>query len=145
MNSELASFFLDRVVRTFSFLSTEHVFAAPTLEINDQICFATVTFMGRNLAVECILDEREGDIDCKVARVLNGKKTSHYAVDENRIRVREGVASLLRRRGVREKLFRNVSQLDLRERISITLADFAHMLKTHCGDVLDDSPSALAN
>ena len=145
MNRELANYLLERAANTFAFLVTEHSFAPPTLETDERINFVTVTFKGRNLAIECIFDERESDIDCKVARVVDGKKTDAYAVDENGVKVREGLASLLRRRGVRQKLFRDVSQLDLKERIAVTLADFADMLKTRAEDVVNDSPNALAH
>lgn len=144
MDRELSNYFFEQAEKAFGFLVREHSFAPPILEIDEPTNFATVTFKGQHLAIECIFDEGEADIDCKVARVLDGRKADDYAVDENRVKVREGLASLVRRQGAREKLFRNVSRLALRERISVTLADFAEMLKTKAKDVLKDSPSALA-
>jgi hypothetical protein len=143
MDQQLANYLFDEASRTFGFLVKDYSFAPPQLEVDNKINFATVTFMGKNVALECILDEREADITCKVARVVDGKKTPHYAVDENGVRVREGLFHLLTRRGVREKLFTNVGGLELREKIRIGLADFMQMLKKHGQDILADSPDAL--
>jgi hypothetical protein len=144
MDQELANYFFDEASRAFEFVVKDYSFAPPQLEVDNKINFATVTFMAKNLALECILDEREEDITVKVALVVNGKKTPHYAVDDNGIRVREGLFHLLSRRGVRDRLFRNVGDLALREKIRITLADFAQMLKNYGEDILADSPDALA-
>ncbi len=143
MDQQLANYFFEKASRALAFVVSEHSFAAPQLRVDGAINFAFVTFMGKNLAIECILDEREADVDCKVARVVAGKKTTDYAVDAAGVRMREGLASLLRRRGVKERLFARVGELDLRERIKITLADFASMLKKHGDEVLNDSPAAL--
>jgi hypothetical protein len=100
--------------------------------------------MGKNLAFECVLDERESDVTCKIARIIGGRKTTYYAVDPSGTRVREDLFSLLSRRGVRESLFTRVGGLEFRERIPVTLADFVKMLKKHRREVLEDSPTALA-
>ena len=144
MDQQLADYFFDEASRAFDFLVKDYSFAPPQLEVDNKINFATVTFMGRNLALECILDEREADVSCKVARVSGGKKTPYYAVDDNGVRVREGLFHLLQRRGVRESLFTKVGGLELRERIRITLGDFAQMLKKHGQNILADAPDALA-
>jgi len=144
MNKQLAKYFFDEASKAFAFLVNECNFAPPRLEVEESINFAYVTFMGKNLAVECVLDERESDVTCKIARVINGRKTHHYAVDEKGMRVREALSSLLRRRGVRERIFTQVQGLEFCDRIKVTLADFAHMLRTHCADVLADSPAALS-
>jgi hypothetical protein len=143
MEQQLAKHFFEEASKAFAFLVNEHSFAAPQFTIDERINAASVSFFGKNLAIECILDEREGDIDCKVAYIIEGKRTQHYAVDETGARVREGLASLLRRRGVRERLFQPVGDLELREQIRVTLHDFASMLKRHGQEVLNDSPTAL--
>lgn len=143
MDRDLAQYFFDECTKALAFVVKDHNFAPPQLEIDNKINFAFVTFMGKNLAIELILDERESDITCKVARVFNGKKTTHYAVDENRIRVREGLFNLLRRRGVRERLLTRVEGLDFREQIKVMLADVARMLKKHGQEILNDSPMVL--
>lgn len=144
MDKQLATYFFEETSKAFGFVVNEHSFDAPQLLVDDQINFAFVTFMGKNLAIECILDEREDDVSCKIARVIDGRKTIHYAVDERGERVRESLYSLLVRRGIRERLFTKVGGLALREKIKITLNDFASMLKKHGAEVLNDSPMALA-
>jgi len=143
MGRELAEYFFEEASRIFAFLMNEHSFSLPTLEIDDQLDFATVSFMGKNVCVECILDVREQDITCKIARVLQGKKAAHFAVDDTGRRVRDHITQILLRRGVRSLPFTKVSGLSLRQRIPITLSDFAQMLKHHARDVLSDSPSAI--
>ena len=144
MDKQLADYFFKEASREFAFLVEQYTFAAPRLEVDDRFNLATVTFMGKNLAVECMLEEREGDVECKIARVFDGMKTTYYAVDENGIRVREGLSSLLRRKGVQQNLFRKVAGLSVRERFGIILEDYAQMLKKYGHEILDDSPTALA-
>jgi hypothetical protein len=144
MDKQLANYFFMEVSKIFTFLATEHNFASPQIKIDDDIDFAFVTFMGKNLAIEFILDERENDIACKVARIISGEKTSYYAVNKSGVRVRTALSNLIRQRGVREPLFTKVTGLDIREQIKITLADFAKMLIKHGQDILGDSPTALA-
>jgi hypothetical protein len=144
MDQQLANYFFEETSRAFAFVVSEHSFATANLQVDDKIDFAFVTFMGKNLAIECILDEREADVDCKIVRVVEGKKATHYAVDESGVRVREGLASLIRRRGIRERLFERVGERDILARIKITLDDFALMLKKHGAEILNDSPTALA-
>lgn len=143
MDRQLASQFFEETSKAFAFLVREHGFSGPLLEVDDTIDFAYVTFMGTNLAIECILDVREADIDCKVVRIIDGKKAAHYAVDARGVKVREGLASLLRRRGVRERLFAPVSRRDLPDRVKVTLQDFAQMLRNYGQAILANSPEAL--
>ena len=144
MDQQLANYFFEEAARIFGFLVKEYSFAPPQLDINDRINFATVTFQGHNLALECILDEREQDVDCKVARVVNGRKTEHYAVDGNGVRVREGLFHLLRRRGAPDSALSRTKGLELHDKITTVLDDFARMLKQFGPEILADSPDALA-
>lgn len=100
-------------------------------------------FIGTNLAVEFILDERDEDIACKISRVINGQPTPYYAVDPQGKLVREELSNLLLAHGIRGKVFTPVSNLSLRERIPITLGDYARMLQKHGQKVLDDDPEFL--
>ncbi len=147
MNEELARYFFEEASRAFDFLVKQHSFAAPNLEVDGAIPFAFVTFMGRNLAIEVSLDGREGDVTCVVAQIKDGKKATYMdaldGLDDHGVRVRENLSAMLRRRGVTERVFSNISDLEARERIPITLRDFASMLMKHGRPVLDDSPLAL--
>lgn len=147
MDKQLANYFFDEASKAFAFVMTEHSFAGPLLELHDKINFVFVIYMKTNLAIECSLDEREGDIACIIARVLDGKRATYYdAIDERDqqgVRVREHLSSFLRRRGVRERIFTRVGGLEFREQIKVTLADFAQMLRKHGQDILDDSPTVL--
>ncbi|MDP3938625.1 MAG: hypothetical protein Q8R92_10880 [Deltaproteobacteria bacterium] len=148
MDKQLANYFFEEASKAFAFVVTEHSFAAPQLDVNDKINFAFVTFMGKNLAIECSLDEREGDIACIIARVIDGKRATYRDAvderDEHGVRVRVYLRRLLEQRGVRERLLTRSGGLELRERIKVRLADFAQMLRKHGQEVLNDSPTALA-
>ena len=146
MNAELAEAFFDECSKAFAFLVRDHGFKPPTLEINPSIHFATVTFMGTSLALECIFDERETWVEFKVARVVSGVKAREYAVDQNGNRVRDSLFSMLQRRGVREFGLKsqNVAELKVQEMFRVKLAAYASLLQKFGKDILDDSPSALA-
>jgi hypothetical protein len=146
MDVDLAQTFFDECKKTFAFLVKAHEFTPPTLEIDPTIHFATVTFMGRNLALECIFDERENWVEFKVARVVDGVKTLEYAVDQKGNRVRDSLFSMLQRRGVREFGLKSqdLATQEVREMFRIKLAAYASLLQKYGKDILDDSPNALA-
>lgn len=144
MNTDLINRFQTDATKAFAFVTSAHNFSEPQIEVDERISFATITFKGQNLAIQLILDERGEDITCKIARVIDGKITKHYARDENKKLVRDSLYSILTRKGIREKLFTQKSkQLSLEQRIPITLHDLAVMLKKHGGEILGDSPDAL--
>lgn len=149
MDKQLAYYFFEEASKGFAFMVTEYSFAAPELKIDDVINFTFVTFMGKNLAIEFSLDEREGDVACVVAQVIDGKQaTYHDSIDErdmHGVRVREYLSKLLERSGIRERLFTRVNGLDSRERILVTLTDFVQMLRKYGQEILNDSPTALGN
>jgi hypothetical protein len=62
MNKQLAKYFFYEASKAFAFLVNEYNLVPPRLEVEEKINFAYVTFMGKNLAVGCILDERESDV-----------------------------------------------------------------------------------
>ena len=143
MDKKLAQYFFDATREIFSFLTKEYSFLEPQFEIDEKINFAYTIFMAKNLAIEFILDERESDVDCKISRVVDGKKTSFFTVDKRGVRVREALHSLLARRSVREGLFTRVAELNILDRINVTLTDFSKMLQKYGQDILNDSPKAL--
>ena len=142
MKSQISERFLTEVSKTLSFLHEEYGFGCPRLETELPANMAEVVFLGRNLAIEFILDERERDVSCKIARVVNGKKTNAYELDKNGTVVRDSFTNLLLRRGVRPK-FTNVGQLTFEEMIPVTLSDFARLLRAHGNEVLSDLPTAV--
>ncbi|SRR5712692_4930297 len=143
MNRDLANYFFEQASNAFAFLVTEYLFKPPEFEIDEKINFAFVTFIAANLAVECILDEREDNVTVKIARVIEGRKTHHYAVDEKNHWVRQDLFSLLRRRGIRDRLLSTVGLSDIRKKTPILLQDYAQMLKKYGHEILRDSAAAL--
>ena len=139
MDTQLSKFFFEKSSKIFNFLVTDHSFEKPKLEIDDKINFATVIFFRKDIAFECILDERESDVTCKIAKVVNGQKVTCYAVDDNGERVRDDITSILRRKGIRERLFTKLNkQMEIKDMIKIVLLDYAEMLKKYDKDLLSN-------
>jgi len=145
MTLELTKIFFDECSKAFGFLVTEHGFKPPTLEVNRLIYFATVTFMGTNLALECIFDEREAWVEFKVARVVNGKKAQDYAVDQTGNRVRDSLFLMLQKRGVRKLGLKSehLAEQKIPEMFRIKLNAYGSLLRKYGKDILADSPTAL--
>jgi hypothetical protein len=139
MNTALLEIFRDQAEKLFAFLPSDCGFALPKMAVDEHALLAVLTFKGQNLAIQLLLDVRAQDVDCKVARVSNGKVTEHYGRDEAGKLVRESLFEMLTRKGVRASLFTKVSGMSLEERIPITLEDFSRMLKQHGKDILADS------
>lgn len=142
MDSNLANEFLDACNHAFGFLVSDHGFQPATIEVNSRIQFVTVSYTGRNVAVECIFDKNESWVEVKIARVLNGVRPADYAVDSSGRRVRESLYPLLIRRGVRgfgprEK---GLSEKPIGEMFRIRLGKDADLLKRHGADIIGDSP-----
>lgn len=141
MKTELQRLFFEEVQKNFSFLQPKFRGPFPRLDIRTGVF--TVVFIGTNLAVEFILDERDEDIACKISRVINGQPTPYYAVDPQGKLVRGELSNLLLAHGIQDKVFTPVAGLSLRERIPITLGDYVRMLQKYGQKVLDDDPEFL--
>lgn len=139
MKTELQKFFFEEVQKNFGFLQPK--FKGPFIE--EGYYSLEVVFLGNNLAIELVLDEREDDISCYIARVIEGKPAPHGFVDPQGKRVRWRLSSLLLAHGIRDKIFTPVSGLSLREQIPIALGDYVSMLKKYGKKVLDDDPESL--
>lgn len=136
MKTELQRLFFEEVKKNFEFLRAK--FKGPFPQLDEKTGIFHVLFIGSNLAIEFILDERDEDIACKILRVVDGQPTSYYAIDSYGRRVRGELANLLMLHGVRDKLFRQVTGLSLKDQIPIILGDYARMLQRYGQMVLDD-------
>jgi hypothetical protein len=145
MNPDLTRVFFDECSKAFSFLVTDYGFKPPTLQTDDLTDFVTVTFMGTNLALECVFDEREAWVEFKVAQVMQGVKARDYAVDQNGNRVRDNLFLMLQRRGVRDfgLKSRGLAKRAIPEMFRIKLNTYASLLRQYGKDILADSPTAL--
>jgi len=137
--------FFELAEGTFRFLVDEHQFRGPTREIDEKASLAKVKYAGKYLLIECLFDRRELHVDCKVSRVIDGRETKDYAVDPYGHLVRTDLPNLFRKRGIRDRLFRDVASLEVEQRIQVTLEDFAQMLRKHGRDILNDSPTVFAS
>lgn len=143
MDNNVRDWFTREVARTFRFLHEDYGFLEPLVSCDELVGNTTAVLVGRNLAVELLLDERDPIVECKIAAVTDGRPTRFYAVDNKGNRVRESLQSLLLRQGVREGVFRKIGGLDFRHQISATLEDLAEALRKHGPGILNDSLSVL--
>ena len=141
MKLDLRRLFVEEILDKFGFLKPK--FEGPFLRFDVNTDILCVYFMGTNLAIEFLLDERDEDIACKISRVINGKLSPYYAVDPQGKLVRAELWELLRARGIREKMLTSVEGLSLEEQIPITLNDYARMLQKYGQMVLEDKPEFL--
>lgn len=145
MQIQLVELFFEIVSKSFQFLVDEHGFTPPLYEVDEKASLAKVRYFGKNLAIEFLLDRREFHVDCKIVRMINKEVATDYAVDKHGQLVRTSLSSLFRKRGVRERLFRNVGSLTFEERMRIMLDDYAQMIRKHGHDILADSPTVFSN
>lgn len=142
VDRQLAAYFHEQVIQAMAPV-VRAPFSAPVLTIDDSIGLVMVSFNGVNLVIQCIFDFREGDVECKVARLVNGAVTPHYSRDHQGRRVRVSLTELLRERGVPGLLLSRVADLPLSDQIRVTLHDLSRLLREYAADILADSASAL--
>jgi len=139
MGAELRQKFLEEIQKNFGFLQPK--FKGPFL--SEEYCSLKVVFLGDNLAIELVLDEREEDISCYIARVIDGKSAPHGFIDPLHGRIRGYLYSLLLEHGFRGKLFTLPPHLSLEKQIPLILSGYASALKKYGQRVLDDDPEFL--
>ncbi len=139
MKTELQRLFLEEVQKNFGFLQPK--FKGPF--VSEGYCSLKVVFLGDNLAIELVLDEREKDISCYIARVIEGNPAPHGFVDPVHGRIRGHFYSLLLEHGFRGKLFTLPPGLSIKDQIPLILSGYASALKKYGQRVLDDDPEFL--
>jgi hypothetical protein len=105
----------------------------------------TARFYGKTLAVECIWDNKEQALEVKIARLLDGKLPSAFAINaDSGRRVRDHLTQVLLRRGVRSFGFRKVpANAALVDRWRSILEDYARLLQEHGKAVLEEAIDVL--
>jgi len=99
---------------------------------------------GKTLAIECNWDDREQDVEVKVARLENGEPATDYAVDASGRRVRDHLTQILMRRGVRGFGFRKVPPgAPVIDRWRTHLEDYARLLQQHGDAIMREDPDVL--
>jgi hypothetical protein len=146
VNRELAQWFYSEVAEKMAFLVDEYSFAPPVLQIDDTIHFAFVVYIGKNLAIEFLLDQRDEHFECRVSRVENDEVRDDYDWnfrDKEGLLVSQSVFMLLNSRTGGAELFHKPGGLPFKEKISIWLVDYERMLRTWGEDILEDRPGVL--
>jgi len=139
MKTELQRLFFEEVQKNFGFLQPK--FKGPF--VSEGYCSLEVVFLGDNLAIELVLDEREEDVSCYIARVIDGQPAPHGFIGPQGKRVRAHFYSLLIEHGFRGKLFTLVPGSPLKDQIPIILRGYASTLQRYGQKVLDDDPEFL--
>jgi hypothetical protein len=143
MKTELQRLFFEATQKNLDFLLAEGRFKGSYPQLDAKTGIFTVVYMGTNLAVELILDERDEDISCKISRVINGAPALDYAIDGHGKLVRASLYRLIDAHGVQNQLLTSLKGLTFKDRIPILLEGYAKMLKAYAQMVLDDNPEFL--
>lgn len=143
MKTELQRLFFEATQKNLDFLLTEGRLKGPYPQLDTRTGIFTVVYMGVNLAVELILDERDEDISCKVSRMVNGAPALDYAIDDHGKLVRASLYRLIDAHGIQNQLLTSLKGLTFKGRIPIMLEGYAKMLKAYAQMVIDDNPEFL--
>jgi len=142
IGKELQQLFVETAKEKLHFLVTDYGFSGPYVIRKPYVGFITVMFKAQNLAVECSLDLREGDIECKILRLQKGKLPKAYHEDDQKRIVREHLWALLTYcEGVRALEYTKIGEMPFKERVPIEIEDEVKMLRKYGQKVLSDDPS----
>jgi hypothetical protein len=126
----------------FSFLLTKHQFSGPTIDAYpNQI---VITYLKREVAIECLYDERDDDVTLKIVRLIDGKVPSAYRLTDDGVLVREYLTKLLIGKGIRDINFQEAviarkNKRDRKEILRKELEGFARLLQLYGTSVLEGS------
>lgn len=145
MDTELVTQFREACDAAFGFLVDEYGFQPGVTEVDWQIRFVTVRYFGKNLAVECVFDERERWVDVNIARVVGGRTAPAYPDRDAHGRLREGLVAHLLRKGVRNFGPRvpGLASEPVLGMFQKKLSIDAGLLRKHGASILEDSFEAL--
>jgi hypothetical protein len=133
--------FVAECANTLGFLVKDWGFSHPEIDICSNV--VSVTFYKKEIAIECILDKREGDISVKVVKLQKGKKPDVYRKNAKGNLVREYLTQLLIRKGIRDISFPDPGDLQqlARRRANYRreLFGYARMLQRYGEDILEGS------
>lgn len=138
MANELLSIFERVVTQEFSFLPATGKFKGPYSELDQNTGIFMVRYFGRHLVVQLLLDRRDQDISCKIAKVVFGHETQDYSVDKEGNIVREHLSVLIKRSRNVTPQFTKVTGLTLAEQIPLTIKDYARMMKEYGQSIIED-------
>ena len=128
--------FFEYVKKRFNFLTINYGYQKAVTKYDDDIGFAYVYFIGKKNAVEVIMDTRDKQVDCKISKLVNGKLTELYAVDNKGEVVREDIYDLLRKQGVHSRLLTKSDATRFSERFKIDVDDYVSMIKNYSALIL---------
>jgi len=102
MRNKLQRLFQDAVERNFSFLTAFGHFQGP-IPISEAYLISGLWYIGENLAVGLLLDEKDQGVYCEVRRVIEGRPVPYEYMGPQGQRTREYLLSLLSEQGVPEE------------------------------------------
>jgi hypothetical protein len=143
ISNDAAEEFRRACEHAFGFVSA-YGFSGGRLTIDSPTQTITVRFCGKQIAIECIWDDREQALEVKICRLREGEPPSEFAVDASGRRVRGHLTQILLRRGVRAFPFRKVPPgAALADLWQSHLEDYASILQQHGRDILEELPGVL--
>jgi len=146
--SVTSQFLLAECQRTLGFLSSQFSFSEAMPFRHDNVL--EIVFLKSSVAIECIYDARDVDLELYVSRLINGKRPNVFRVDEKTGRVvRERLTALLEAQGIRDIKFDPLPgdpmKIGEQEYTRRALEAYARLLRAHGGSVLSGRDDIFEN
>ena len=147
-DSVTSQFLLAECQRTFGFLSSQFSFSEPRSFRHDNVL--EIVFLKSGIAIECVYDARDVDLELYVSRLINGKRPGVFRVDEKTGRVvRERLTVLLETQGMRDIKFDPLPgdpmKVGEQEYTRRALEAYARLLMAHGGSILSGQDDVFEN
>ncbi len=133
-NDNIYNMFLAECDYALRFLIEDYEFAGPSYELDEKYNLITVTYYKKEIAIECIYEERDDDVSVRIVRLENGVKPDELC--------RKYLTKLLLQRGIRDLKFSSLNdnslsdqQADMRK----ALCGYARLLREYGKDILSGS------
>jgi hypothetical protein len=140
MTTRTQEVFIKVTEEKFSFL-LEKGFTGPVLrEVWPE---TMIYYIGRNVAIECVLDEKDFFAGCYICKVVAGQPVQVHAKNELGVRVRFLLSAwVTEQTDIPDSFYKKVSRkMSREEEIPIYLDNNQRMLQEYGQIIIDDSPN----
>ena len=139
MTTRAQEVFVKSTQEKFSFL-LEKGFRGPVLR--DDWPQTKVYFIGRSIALECVLDEKDFFVGCYIGKVIDGQPAQVHAVNNLGVRVRSLLHTWVSEQvDIPDSFYTKLSrQMSWEEQIPIRLDNDQRLLKEYGQSIIEDSP-----
>ena len=147
-NSVTAQFLLAECEKMLGFLHSKFSFSEPRLFKHDNVF--EVVFLKNSVAIECVYDARDVDLDVYISKLINGKRPSVFRLDQKTGQVvRERLTALLEAQAIRDikldPLPGDPMKIGEQEYTHRILQAYARLLEVHGDSILSGRDDIFEN